>query len=327
MKAIVLFSGGLDSILAARIIKDMGIDVTALNFVTPFTGRTRGRKGKLPAGESARMLGADYREVYHGDEYLELVGNPAFGYGKNVNPCVDCKIFFIKKAGEMMSSLGASFIATGEVLGQRPMSQNRPALGVIAGRSGFEDLLLRPLSARLLPETLPERNGWVDRSRLFAFTGRNRTPQIELAGKLGIKNYPNAGGGCLLTDREFSRKISDLIEHGALTARNVELLKFGRHFRLESGFKLAVGRDEQDNIRLESMAEEGDYLFNAADCSGPVGLGTGELTEKSLRLACGITARYSSSDEPEVGISVSGGAEELVRTEKLKDEEIDMLRI
>lgn len=327
MKAVVLFSGGLDSILAARVLKNLGIDVIALNFVTPFTGRTRGRKGSLPARGAADMLGVEYREVFQGDEYLAMVRDPDFGYGKNVNPCIDCKIFFIKKAGEMMGPLGASFLATGEVLGQRPMSQNRPSLGAIAKRSGLADFLLRPLSAKLLTETLPERRGWVAREKLFDFRGRSRAPQIALAEELGIKDYPNASGGCLLTDREFSRKISDLIKHGELTVRNVELLKFGRHFRPAPEFKLIVGRDEGDNIQLEGMAGQGDYLFRTTGCAGPVGLGQGVLTEECRRLSCRIMARYASTDDSEVEISVSGAEGGFVRARKLEDEKLGGLRI
>lgn len=327
MKALVLFSGGLDSILAAAVLKNLGIEVTALNFATPFTGRTRGRKGALPARDSAARLGVEYLEIFKGEEYLDMVRNPDFGYGKNVNPCIDCKIFFIKKAGEMLDGLGASFLATGEVLGQRPMSQNRPSLGAIAARSGYADLLLRPLSAKLLPETLPERRGWVDREKLFDFRGRSRAPQIALAEELGIEDYPNASGGCLLTDREFSRKITDLINHGSLTVNDVELLKFGRHFRLSPEFKLIVGRDEGDNIELEGMAGAGDYIFKTSGCAGPVGLGRGVLTGDSRLLSCRIMARYASCEAPEAEIVISGAERASVRARKLEDEKINGLRI
>lgn len=327
MKALVLFSGGLDSILAAGILKGLKVEVEALHFETPFTGRTRGRTGGISAEESALRAGVAYRKVYAGDEYLRLLENPDFGYGKNINPCIDCKIFFIRKAGELMSGSGASFIATGEVLGQRPMSQNKQALELIAKKSGFADLLLRPLSAKLLPPTLPEREGWVDREKLFGFSGRGRSGQIELAGELGISSYPAPGGGCLLTYSEFSEKISDLVAHKALSAENVELLKFGRHFRIGPGFKLAAGRDEEDNAALEKMAGYADYLFRTVNCAGPVGLGIGKLTPETARISCGIIARYASHGAGEVEIKISGKQEITTRTEKMTEAEADKYRI
>ncbi len=327
MKAVLLFSGGLDSILAARVLENLGIHVIAVNFSTPFTGRTRGRSGKLPAENSARMLGVEYLEVPAGQEYLDMVADPEFGYGKNTNPCIDCKIFFIRKAGEMMGALGASFLATGEVLGQRPMSQNKPSLDVIASRSGFADLLLRPLSAKKLPPTLPEKRGWVDRERLYGLTGRNRSGQIELAREFGIETYPNASGGCLLTDREFSKKLDDLIEHRVLSCANVELLKSGRHFRIEPSFKLVVGRDEADNSRIESLAGEGMFVFSTLDVPGPVGLGIGELTEKTEMLSAGIVARYASSDNRKLRILISGAKDAVVEVEKTGAAEAEKFRI
>jgi tRNA-uridine 2-sulfurtransferase len=327
MKAIILFSGGLDSILAAAVVKGFGIDVTAVNFRTPFTGRSRGRGGSISPRGAAELAGIPFREVYLGDEYIKLVKNPSFGRGRNINPCIDCRIFFIRKAGEILHELGASFIATGEVMGQRPMSQNKNSLGAVAKRSGFADILLRPLSAKLLPETLPERMGWVKREKLFGLSGRGRAPQIELAEKLGIKYYPNPGGGCLLTDMGFSKKISDLIGHESLNLRNAELLKFGRHFRIGDRFKLIVGRDEEDNRMLENFAEEVDYIFNAQNCKGPIGLGVGQLSDFSLCESCGIMARYASSPEPRAVIKISGEREEIVRVKKLKDEKINRWRI
>ncbi len=320
MKALALFSGGLDSILSAKVVSDLGIEVCALNFATPFTGRTRGRKGRISPAESAAMLGIEYREVYLCDEYLEMLADPAHGYGKNLNPCIDCKILFIKKAGRMLGELGASFLITGEVLGQRPMSQNKPALGAIAKNTGFEDLLLRPLSAKLLPATLPEREGWVDRSRLFGFYGRSRAPQIALAAELGIENYPSAAGGCLLTDHSFTKKIKDLIKHSMLTARNAELLKTGRHFRIDPDFKLVVGRDEEDNSMIENLAEGSGILFTTPFCPGPTGLGVGSLTDENKIISGRIIARYASSQDKKVKIEISSG--EIFEVEKFLPDEI-----
>jgi hypothetical protein len=199
----------------------------------------------------------------------------------------------LSKAGELMGEYGASFIITGEVLGQRPMSQHKQVLLTIATRAGLEGLVLRPLSAQLLPETIPEKEGWVKRDKLLSFNGRGRRQQIELAKTLGIQEYAQPAGGCLLTDAQFSKRLGDLIKFGPYDLHNVELLKTGRHFRLSAEAKLAVGRNERENREIEELAQEGDLLFfPPAEIAGPTSLGRGKFTEEEIKSFAGITARY-----------------------------------
>lgn len=295
MKAIALISGGLDSTLAARLIKEQGIEIVALNFKTLFCLCDRDTTSGCAnfAHETADNLGIELKIINVSKEFLDIVRSPKHGYGSNMNPCIDCRILMLKKAKEFMQETAASFIITGEVLGQRPMSQHKQALKIIEKESGLEGLVLRPLSARLLPETIPEEEGWVSRDRLLDFSGRTRKPQIELAKTLNIKDYPCSAGGCLLTDPQFAKRIKDLITHGELTLKNAELLKTGRHFRLSDKAKLIVGRDEKENERLVNLAKTGDYLFTPPyDIAGPTSLGRGIFTEELIRLSCSITCRY-----------------------------------
>jgi len=294
MRAIALISGGLDSILAARIIQEQGIDVLPLHFKIPFCQRKN--QGPGIAGPESLVkdgLGKDLQAIDLGAGFLELVIKPKHGFGSNMNPCIDCKIFMLRKAKELLEPLGAQFIVTGEVLGQRPMSQHRKALEIIEKESGLEGLLLRPLCAGLLAETLPEKQGWVKRQSLFKFSGRERRPQIKLAKEFNIHNYPNPAGGCLLTDPQFSNRLKDLIRHQALDLKNVELLKIGRHFRLSEQAKLIVGRNEEENRELEGRAYNGDYLFMPqAELNGPACLGRGEFDAELIRLSSAIACRY-----------------------------------
>lgn len=294
MKAIALVSGGLDSSLACRLIKEQGIEVTILNFKTPFC--LCDKKGSFGCGNEAvqlaQNLGASIKVVYVTDEYFEIIKNPKYGYGSNMNPCIDCRILLFRKAKELMQEIGALFVVTGEVLGQRPMSQHRKALKIIEKESGLEGLVVRPLSARLLPETIPEKNGWIQRGRLLNFSGRTRRPQMALAELFEIKDYPCSSGGCLLTDPNFSKRIKDLIDCGELNLNGVELLKLGRHFRLLPDAKLVVGRNEIENERLSNLAKKGDYLFFPQDVTGPLALGRGDFNQELIRLSCSITCRY-----------------------------------
>ncbi|MDP2905583.1 MAG: tRNA 4-thiouridine(8) synthase ThiI [Candidatus Omnitrophota bacterium] len=285
MKAIALISGGLDSILAARLVNSLGVEVIPLNFKIPFC-----KKDPVYNQDS---LGACLNCVDISGEFLKLLENPRHGFGSNMNPCIDCKIMMLSKARQLLDKFGASFVITGEVLGQRPMSQNRQALSVIEKESGLEDLILRPLSARLLPETIPEKQGWVRRQDLLNFSGRTRKPQLELAGRLKIKDYGQPAGGCLLTDPRFSQRLRELIAHKELNADNLELLKVGRHLRISANTKLAVGRNEKENQLLADSAKEGDYLFSpGADMAGPTSLGRGEFDRELIELSCALTCHY-----------------------------------
>lgn len=295
MKAIALISGGLDSILAARLIKDQGIEVICLNFKIPFCHRDK----EVSSVNDTKLkilkdnLGEELKITDIGEEFLKLLKNPRHGFGSNMNPCIDCKILMLSKAKQIAQELGAQFVVTGEVLGQRPMSQHRDALLAIAKKSGLEGLLLRPLSAKNLPQTLPEINHWVNRDKLLNFGGRARRPQIELAAKFGIKEFAWPAGGCLLTDPEFSKRLKDLIAHKELNIENAALLKIGRHFRIGTTTKLIVGRDEQEALELEKIAKAGDYLFYPnQQLAGPTCLGKGEFNDALIKLAAQITCRY-----------------------------------
>jgi len=284
MKTIALISGGLDSILAARFVKEQGLDVVGLRFKIPFCHNK---------GINFPDIGIEVKEADICDDFLKMIQSPKYGFGSHMNPCIDCKILMLKKAGELMGQYNAKFIITGEVLGQRPMSQHKQALLTIAKRSGLEGLVLRPLCARLLPETIPEKEGWVKRERLLNFSGRSRKQQVALAKSFGIKEYAQPAGGCLLTDRMFSDRLKDLFAHEGLSRDNVELLKFGRHFRLNDTTKLVVGRDQKENEHLLNFARENDYLFMPGEnLPGPTSLGRGIFSEELIKLSCSITSRY-----------------------------------
>jgi tRNA U34 2-thiouridine synthase MnmA/TrmU len=286
IKALALISGGLDSLLAAKLIADQGCEVIGLHFTIPFC--------KLDIKKSFPSIGIKIIEVDLGLEFLELIRNPHYGFGSNMNPCIDCKILMFSRAKELMPELGARFIVTGEVLGQRPMSQNKQALKLIKHRSGLDDLLLRPLSALFFPPSLAEKEGWVKREDLLNFNGRIRTPQMRLAKDLGLDNYANPAGGCLLTDPSFSKRLVELLAHDELNLENLELLKLGRHFRLGDKARLVVGRDERENSKLAQLAQGGDYLFSPQkDLAGPTCLARGLMNQELIFLASQITSAYT----------------------------------
>lgn len=324
-KAVMLLSGGLDSTLAAKIMLGQGIDIEAINFVTAFCTCTK--KGcRHQASKVAEELGIKIRVKNITQEYLEVVKNPKHGYGSGLNPCIDCRIFTFKKAKEFMEEVGASFVVTGEVLGERPMSQRRDAIMIIERESGLKGLVLRPLSAKLFDPTVPEEMGIVDREKLLAISGRSRKPQIELARELGINDYPCPAGGCLLTDPEFSKRARDLLEHNSFTLDNILLLKVGRHFRLSKACKVIVGRNESENEAILGLSREKDLLMNARDLPGPIGLLRGEPTGEDLNQALGIVARYSDKGDAETVIMEHWkiGDEErlIVKVEPLEKNEV-----
>jgi tRNA-specific 2-thiouridylase len=228
--------------------------------------------------------------------HLEIVRKPKYGYGRNMNPCIDCHSLMLRRAGELLEKEEASFIISGEVLGQRPMSQNLRALSTVTKASGFNGLILRPLSAKHLPLTIPEQMGWVKREELLDFSGRSRKPQMGLAKKLNIQGYPSPAGGCLLTDPIFSRRLRDLLGSGTeCEVREIELLKLGRHFRLSPRAKLVVGRNKEENETIHSSFREAGLILRVESIPGPTALLCGELTQDSLNLALSITASYSDA--------------------------------
>lgn len=291
-KAIAMLSGGLDSILAAKLMLEQGIELEAINFLTIFCTCTH--KGcQHAATQAAKTLGISLKVLNITEEYLEVIKHPKHGYGSNMNPCIDCRIFTFKIAKEYMKEVGASFIVTGEVLGERPMSQRRDAIFLIEKEAGLKGLVLRPLSAQLFDPTIPEKEGVVDRSKLLDISGRSRKPQIELAKNFGINDYPCPAGGCLLTDPGFAKRIKDLLDRDALTLDNVRLLKFGRHFRLSEGLKLAVGRTQEENVSLQSLVHTGDILFKLKDHQGPFSILRGNADLALIGRAASIVAFHT----------------------------------
>lgn len=289
-KAIVLLSGGLDSILATRLMQEMGFDVECVHYHIKFAACGGGSGG---AAKSARMLGVPLKIFDITDEYLEMFKSPAHGYGANINPCIDCKILMLKKAKDYMAMAGGTFLVTGEVLGERPMSQRKDALNIIEKSAGVRGILLRPLSAKLLEPTIPEKEGIVDREKLLDIQGRSRKPQMELAVKFGIKEYPKPSGGCLLTDPGFARRVKDLFTHDAINVDNLVLLKAGRHYRLSDTAKLVVGRDEDENKELEKMARQGDIFFKLKNKQGPISLLRGTAGDDLITRAAEIAAYHT----------------------------------
>ncbi|HMK52156.1 MAG TPA: hypothetical protein VK551_06625 [Thermodesulfobacteriota bacterium] len=296
MKAIALLSGGLDSTLAARVMMEQGLELEALNFMTVFCTCTNRGATCLASQKAVETLGIPLRVFNVSEEYLSVVKHPKHGYGSNMNPCIDCRIFMLKRAKAYMEASGAAFIVTGEVLGQRPMSQRRDAMRLIEKEAGLEGLILRPLSAKGLPVTIPEKEGWVDREKLLKIQGRSRKPQIELAGHYGIHDYPCPAGGCLLTDPGFAKRIKDLMAHNPdFSLNDVHLLKMGRHFRFSQGVKLIVGRNEEENQKIQTFAQGEDILLKVSSFPGPLSLLRGKLEQEDLEKAAAITAHYSKA--------------------------------
>lgn len=334
MKAVILLSGGLDSTIAAELMDREGLELFAVNFKTPFCLCDR-RSSNVGCGSNARRvadaLGIELKIINATGDFLEVLKNPEHGYGANMNPCIDCRILFFRKGKELMDEIRASFIITGEVLGQRPMSQFRRQMDLIEKEAGLDGLVVRPLSAKLLPPTTPEKMGWISRERMLDIAGRSRRPQIALAKDLGIRDYPCAAGGCLLTDPVFAKKIRDLIDYGELDMPNIDLLKVGRHFRLSENAKLVVGRNESENKVLSLLAKKGDFLFGPATIKGPVAVGRGAFTPELLEVACRIVARYSDRDgkkEAEISYKrLPESAETTLVTSFLDDPHIAGMRI
>jgi tRNA U34 2-thiouridine synthase MnmA/TrmU len=324
-KAVALISGGLDSMLATRAVMEQGVHVEGINFFTGFCveGHThairkqdRAKPKRNNALWVAEQLGIRLHIVDIVEEYKDVVLNPQHGYGANLNPCLDCKIFMVGKAREWMEANGFDFIITGEVIGQRPKSQRKQTMPIVARESGADDLLLRPLCARNLAPTVPEREGWVDREQLFNFSGRSRKPQMALAERFGLEDYAQpAGGCCFLTDESYSRKLADLWQHRGekrYELDDIMLLKVGRHLRPRPHFKLIVAREEGESRFLQGYRKQFTYLETLSH-GGPLTLVEGdELSAEDLTLAARIVARFSQGRDAEcveVAITQPGDVE------------------
>lgn len=266
VKGVGLLSGGLDSTLAVKVLQDQDVEILCVTFTTLFFGAE-------PGIQAGRRAGLDVQVLDIGEKHLQMLKNPVYGFGRHMNPCIDCHALMLREAGRFMEEQGADFLFTGEVLGQRAMSQRREALGKVEKLAGYPGRILRPLSARLLPPTLVETEGRVDRERLLDLQGRSRKPQMALAEAYGITDYPQPGGGCILTKEGFGNKLAKLLElFPDPGAREVELLKWGRHFLLPQGGLCILGRNQADNRRLESLAVGSDILLRSGSHPGPIGL-------------------------------------------------------
>ncbi|MDD5676471.1 MAG: tRNA 4-thiouridine(8) synthase ThiI [Kiritimatiellae bacterium] len=285
IRSLSLLSGGLDSQLAARLLLEQGIEVHGLTFTSIFFGARAAEK-------AARQLNVPLLIEDFTPTILALIDHPKHGFGAGLNPCIDCHIAMVRRAGELMREQGFQFVSTGEVLNQRPMSQHRQALQQVAAESGAGDYLLRPLSAKLLPETEPEKKRWVDRARLLAFEGRNRKPQMALARELGITDYPQPAGGCLLTDPAYGKRLKDLKTHEGLDIIPILRLRLGRHFRVGAA-RVIVGRNQAENEQLEKERQSAEYLLRPRDIPGPNTILPSSVTEDELLQAAAICARYS----------------------------------
>lgn len=328
-KAIALLSGGLDSTLAVRLILDQGIDVHALSAVTPFC--TCNREGQCEAKRVADELDIPLRMVGFTEELFQVLRHPKHGFGSGMNPCIDCRILLFTSAREALQEIGAEFVFTGEVLGQRPMSQHLRAMNTIDRESGLEGLVLRPLSAKLLAPTIPEIKGIVAREKLLAIQGRSRKPQMALAEQFGIADYPCPAGGCRLTEPNFARRMRDLVKHKIdFDLNDVNLLKIGRHFRLSPRSKAIVGRNDQENQRIRKLARRGELLFEVQGWGSPLTVLRGSDGACAIQKAAALTARYSDSPDREVRVSY-GPAEtdsaEAIQVSPTDEREIVELRI
>ena len=322
MKAIGLLSGGLDSTLAVQLMVEQGVEVIAVKFTSPFCQCDSA--GCCHAAQVAERLGIPLKLLPKGDAYLRLLRDPPHGRGSNMNPCIDCRIYMLRLTKTYMEEIGAAFIFTGEVLGQRPMSQHRQAMDLIAREAGLEGRLLRPLCAHHFPPTEAENNGWVDRARLLDITGRSRKPQLALAAERGIKDFSCPAGGCLLTDPRFSMRLRDCFAHQAeLTGRDIALLKVGRHFRV-GGSKIVCGRDQRENEMLQRQKTAAEWLFESIDRAGPTVLLQGEVGEAAVQFAAEVTAAYS--DGPAETVDVRARSPQGERTIQVAKPDRERLR-
>ena len=326
-KVVALLSGGLDSQLAVRMMQEQGFDVSAVAIKTPFSDFDCGRGCGFEIRERADDLNLNLKTVYLGDEYIEMLKHPKHGMGAGFNPCVDCRTMMFNAAKKHMEEIGAEFIISGEVLGQRPMSQHLPSLELIEKDSGLKGKIVRPLSGALLPETDAEKDGLIKRENLGMIRGRTRRKQFEMAKEYGIENPPNAGGGCLLTEPAFGIKAKDLFNHiENPTINDIDLLKIGRHFRLDEQTKLVVGRNKEENEMIKAIALPNDVLLEARDYVGPVSILRGDNAKDHIAFASSVTLRYSDAPKDKEGF-VSVNTEKEVVAEPAKEESYIKFRI
>ncbi|MCB5229279.1 MAG: tRNA (5-methylaminomethyl-2-thiouridylate)-methyltransferase [Candidatus Cloacimonetes bacterium] len=320
--AIALFSGGLDSIIVVKMMQGLGYEIFPVFFSTPYLPPHK-------ALEYAKLNGINLLVRDISEAHLQMIKSPRYGFGKNHNPCIDCHALMFQLAGEMLQELGASFIISGEVVGQRPMSQRRDALNSVSKTSGVGDLIIRPLSQKLLADTLPIREGWINKDEMLDLQGRGRNAQMELATKLGIIDYPSPGGGCLLTDAGYSLRLRELIQHGQDNPHTIGLLRWGRHFRLSPQIKLIVGRSEADNNGLSQAATD-ETRLSIKDMRGPLGiLSGGNPDEPILRIAASIVLSYSRKAPATAAVRYQpkDGMEQILMVSKIPLENLNQYKI
>lgn len=329
---IALFSSGLDSTLAILLILRQEIEVTALTFMTHFGCNLYDSSSCVQDPTSlANRFGFAVKMMHLGHEFIEIVRNPKHGHGKNMNPCIDCRILMLKEAKKYMEMVQADFVFTGEVVGQRPMSQHKPQLNLIAKEADLAGRLVRPLSARILPETEPEKSGLLDRMKLENISGRSRKRQLEMAERFNLEDYPTPAAGCLLTDRGYSKRLRDLFAHQEnVDFDDLNLLRVGRHFRIGDKTKLIVGRNEEENEKILKYRKSGDYILEARDTGSPLTLIKGTTNEMTIKMAAAITARYCDlkrADTVEVSCFSNDSESRTIMTSPEKDDYLDKIRI
>jgi tRNA U34 2-thiouridine synthase MnmA/TrmU len=330
-KAVALYSGGLDSTLAILAMMKQGVEVTAITFLNHFGCDITDKSScsKDPFAASVKF-GFQVKLSHLSDKFLEIVKNPAHGHGKNMNPCIDCRILMLKEAKDFMNITGADFIITGEVLGQRPMSQRRDCFPMIDKAAGLKGFVLRPLSAKLLSLTAPEKKRLVNRELLYDFSGRSRKPQMALAHAFGLTEYPAPAGGCLLTEPIYAHKLKDLLEHDENPSyKDINLLRIGRHFRFSPDCKIIIGRNKEENEAIQSIAEKGDCLLKVERVGSPLTIIRGKVTDEVLSCASSLCARYSDAKhEASVDVSVySAGTAFTIRANPADNSLINYYRI
>lgn len=330
-RAVALYSGGLDSTLAILAVLKQGIEVRAITFLNHFgceiSDKSSCSKDPFSAAEK---FGFEVKLCHLADKFIQIVKDPKFGHGKNMNPCIDCRILMLKEAREFMQMTESDFLITGEVLGQRPMSQRRDTLNIIDREAGLRGRVLRPLCAKLMKPTLAEEAGIVNREMLYGFNGRSRKPQMALAREFGLTDYPAPAGGCLLTEPNYANRLSELLAHDpdpSLT--DLHLLRIGRHFRPSADCKIIVGRDKDENERLMKLYDKSGPLLRVPGCGSPLTLVRGNATEDVVATAASICARYSDSTDPHfVDVKVFGDRPDtLVRVMRADSVTIETLKI
>lgn len=323
-KALALFSGGLDSVLSVLWMKRLGYEVTPIFFRSYFFSENK-------AALMSERLDLNLEIIDISEDLLQVLKSPRYGFGKHNNPCIDCHSLMFRTAGRLMEEKNADFLISGEVLGQRPMSQRLDALNAVKKHSGYKDYIIRPLSQKLLPDTMPIREGWVSKDDMLDIQGRSRKRQMELAEEFGIEEYPTPGGGCLLTERIYSLRLNDLLSHNWLSGKYIKYLNIGRHFRLSPDMKLIVGRNKEDNNALEELIED-DVVLRIKNIQGPWGVlnvyfrenGEKTIHDEELLLAASILLTFSgkSAAKDEVRVIYPGGNDKVINAEKLDREKL-----